>query len=274
VRNPPSRSRSFHHLARALRAAALRIVSPIDRLALWINGKTQYPPIHLRRQNGPLNAFERTAGEYTAYMVTLAGLAPDSHILDAGCGSGALALMLEERLGPGGRYIGFDVDRPVVEWTARHLADARFSFVHHDYWNATYNPGGERFRPLPAVDEWADIVILKSLLTHLLPEDVTFYLREVRRVLHPAGTALMTAFVFDDADEVVRRRFPFEAGMYRYARESSPESAVAYARAWLLSAVADSGLDGTILPGFWRPQAERPIAYQDILLARLAGSDR
>ena len=272
MRNRPSRTRGFHHLARRLRAAALRIVSPIDRLALWINGKRRYPPIHLRRQNGPLNGFERTAGEYAAYMATLGGLAPDSHILDVGCGSGALALMLGERLGPRGRYIGFDVDRPVINWTSAHLTDERFSFVHHDYWNATYNPGGERFRRLPADDKWADIVILKSVFTHLLPDDVTHYLREIRRVLRPSGTALITAFVFDQVDEVVRRRFPFEADDYRYARADSPESGVAYPRAWLLPAVAAAGLEGTILRGFWRPQDVRPIAYQDIVLARSASS--
>jgi SAM-dependent methyltransferase len=271
VPDRPSSTRGFHNFARRLRAAALRIVSPIDRLALRLNGKRGYPPIHLRRQNGPLNAFERTAGEYVAYLATLGGLAPDSHVLDVGCGSGALALMLGERLGPRGRYIGFDVDRPVINWTSAHLADERFSFVHHDYWNATYNPSGERFRRLPADDEWADVVILKSVFTHLLPDDVAHYLREIRRVLRPSGTALITAFVFDQVDEVVRRRFPFEAADYRYARESSPESAVAYPRSWLLPAVAAAGLESTLLRGFWRPQDGRPIAYQDIIVARSTG---
>jgi SAM-dependent methyltransferase len=182
--------RRLHHVGRALRVLALRLVSPVDRLVLIVNGKHRFPPIYLRRQAGPLHAFERVAGEYAGYLATLAGLTSSSHVLDVGCGAGALALALDERLGVEGRYRGFDVDRPVIAWAQRHLSGKRFEFRHHDYWNATYNPHGDRFAAWPADDGWADIVVLKSIFTHLLPEDVEFYLAETSRVLAPNGTAL------------------------------------------------------------------------------------
>ena len=128
--------------------------------------------------------------------------------------------------------------------------------------------GRRALQTLPADDDWADIIVLKSVFTHLVPPDVSHYLREMRRVLQSSGTALATAYVFDDIDQAVERRFPFEADGYRYARRGSPETGVAYPRGWLLQEVAAAGLEGTILRGFWRPQDERPIAYQDIIVAR------
>jgi SAM-dependent methyltransferase len=205
---------------------------------------------------------------YAGYLATLAGLTPSSHVLDVGCGAGALALALDERLGGEGRYRGFDVDRPVIAWAQRHLSGKRFEFRHHDYWNATYNPHGDRFAAWPADDGWADIVVLKSIFTHLLPEDVEFYLAETSRVLASDGTALINAFTFEDLDDAERRRFPLDGGGYRYAREGSPESAIAYRRSWLLDRFRSVGLEPTYLPGFWRPGPDRPIAFQDLVVAR------
>ena len=70
--------RRLHHVGRALRVLALRLVSPVDRLVLIVNGKHRYPPIYLRRQAGPLHTFERVAGEYAGYLATLAGLTSSS----------------------------------------------------------------------------------------------------------------------------------------------------------------------------------------------------
>lgn len=238
-----------------------------------INGKTDLPPIQLRRQSGPLNAFERASAEYVGLLSALAGLNPSSRILDVGCGAGALAIMLRDRLGPDGRYLGFDVDDPSIRWCQKILANERFAFRHHDYWNATYRPQGRRDQPWPVEDGWADIVILKSLFTHMLPEDITFYVRELKRTLSPAGTALVTAFTYASIDRVVEERFKFDGVGYRYARAGAPEAAVAYPRDWLLRTFADARLSTTFRPGFWRPQDETPLAYQDVLIARSRVAD-
>ncbi|WP_327432514.1 class I SAM-dependent methyltransferase [Streptomyces sp. NBC_01236] len=241
----------------------------MDRAALLLNGKRSYPPVALRRQNGPLNTFERVAGEYVAYLVTLAGLAPDSHVLDVGCGSGAMPILLRERLGPDGRYTGFEVDRPTVEWCQRHLADDRFRFFHHDYWNATYNPAGTRELAWPVEDASVDVVLLKSIFTHMLPEDVDFYLAEIGRVLRPGGKALVTAFLYEQAGDAVggRHSFPHSGAGYRYANPASPESAIALELAPFTASAGAAGLKAEILPGLWRPRLEsRPYAYQDMVI--------
>jgi SAM-dependent methyltransferase len=262
--------RAKYVVGRSLRAIALRGLAPIDALAMLVNGKRRYPPIHLRRHAAPLEAFERTAGEYAAYLTTLAGLRPTSHVLDVGCGPGAMALTLDEKLGPNGRYIGLEVHREAVEWASRHLADSRFTFRHHDYLSGPYNPAGTRFLPFQVEDRWADIVLLKSVATHLMPDDLTFYLGEIHRVLAPTGTALVTAFLFDEVDEEVAARFPYERGPSRYARLGAPESAVAYERDWFLAAFEKARLLPDLRLGLWHSGREAPLAYQDAVLARPA----
>lgn len=110
-------------------------------------------------------------------------------------------------------------------------------------------------------DRWADIVVLKSVLTHQLPEDVAHSLGELRRVL--VGKALVTVFCYAGVDEAVERTFPHAASGYRYIREGSPESGIAYERSWLEAQMDDVGLTSTYLPGFWHGVG---CAYQDIFV--------
>jgi SAM-dependent methyltransferase len=242
----------------------LAALSPIDRAALRINGKGDYPPLHLRRHSGPLVAFDRAASEFVGYLAALTDLGPSSNVLDMGCGSGALAIMLRERL-VDGSYRGFDVHEPSVRWARSHLGDDRFAFQSFDYWNATYNPPGQRHLPWPVDNDWADVTLLKSVFTHMLPEDVAFYLSELARTLRPGGRAITTAFTFDAVDDEVRERFPHEGEGYRYLRSTSPESAIAFPREWLVDSARAAGLVPTMYLGYWRRQQERPLAYQDVM---------
>ena len=259
-------------LQRRARFLGLAALSPLDRVVLRINGKGDYPPLHLRRHSGPLVAFDRAASEFVGYLAALTDLGPSSNVLDMGCGSGALAIMLRERL-VDGSYRGFDVHQPSVRWARSHLGDDRFEFQDFDYWNATYNPEGERHRPWPVDDRWADVTLLKSVFTHMLPEDVAFYLAELARTLRPGARAIATAFTFDEVDDEVRDAFPHEGDGHRHLRPTSPESAIAFPRAWLLDTARAVGLVPQLHLGYWRRQQERPLAYQDVMVLSAASSE-
>jgi SAM-dependent methyltransferase len=246
----------------------LRVASPIDRLALILNGKADLPPLRLRRQSGPLYAFERAAAEYVGILSAMTGIERSSRVLDVGCGAGALAIMLKERIGTDGRYLGLDVDRACIRWCRSHLLDDRFDFRHHDYWNATYHPRGGRFRAWPVKAGGEDIVVLKSVFTHMLPADVEFYVAELKRVMSRNGSGLITAFTYESVDGSVRQRFSHDGGGFRFARSGSPESAIAYPREWLLGVFADHGLAAEFHPGFWRPEDGPTLSYQDVIVAR------
>jgi SAM-dependent methyltransferase len=118
-------------------------------------------------------------------------LAEGATALDIGCGCGRTArfLLFREDI----RYIGFDVFKPAIEWSHRHLvpfSGGRFRFEHLDAHSAHYNPRGTmratdvRF---PAADASVDVAFAASLFTHLLEPDAAHYLRESARCLKPGG---------------------------------------------------------------------------------------
>jgi SAM-dependent methyltransferase len=252
----PTLTRRGYYLLRSARRAALRAVSPLDHLVNRLNGKTPFPPVDMRREVGGLSTFENAAGEVMAALELLAAFTPTSRVLDVGCGCGALPLVMRRRVTAPfrGSYIGLDVDPRLTGWCAEHLADDHFRFARYDYHNASYNPEGSRFLPFPVADGWADVVVMKSVITHMLPADVAFYMAELARVLAPQGRALVTAYLFGARDTETQTAFPHvgEGGRFRYAKPASPESAIALSEDWFLPVLEDAGLAWELHPGAQR----------------------
>jgi SAM-dependent methyltransferase len=131
---------------------------------------------------------------------------PGSHVMDVGCGCGRTARLLA--INPNVvRFTGFDVVRPYIEWCQRFFDEqwpGRFSFHHLDVKTERYNPGGTlssseaRF---PAEDESVDFLYAASLFTHLYPDDLEHYAREIERVLRPGGRMLVSIHDQPAADE-------------------------------------------------------------------------
>lgn len=129
-------------------------------------------------------------------------LLPESAILDVGCGNGAVARALTRFLSSSGRYDGVDVNGQSIAWLqARYRGYPNFCFHHADVYNGLYNPKG-RSEPghykLPFNAGSFDVVLLKSVFTHMLPADVPNYLNEVSRVLKDGARAVMTFFLLND----------------------------------------------------------------------------
>jgi SAM-dependent methyltransferase len=96
-------------------------------------------------------------------------------IVDVGCGDGA-ATILAARVNPGHRIVGLD-------WSAgalRHARSRGLTLVR-----AEVEPAG-----LPIASGCADVVIMSELIEHLVDPDSA--LEEVRRVLKPGGTLLLS----------------------------------------------------------------------------------
>jgi SAM-dependent methyltransferase len=177
----------------------------------------------------------------------------DSTIVDIGSGIGKAAVTLRDfdYLGNRftGQYHGFDVDEEMVEWCAHAFPSDRFHFKHVDTRSAVYNPeGGAAQPPLAIADGAADIVIAQSLLSHLLEDDVAHYLREAHRILRPGGRMIATFFCFEDLEEQGnlggRWTFQHRIGAARVENVRFPESAVAYARQWMVDAGSAAGFSG------------------------------
>lgn len=254
---------------RLARTGAYRLAGPFDRLWLRATGRAGLPPLWLRRHTGPVAAFESAARETIAFIDSLGLLAGACCVLDVGCGPGAMAGTIADRLPAGGRYVGFDVHAPSIRWCRRRWAeDARLAFtlapIASPYGSAAGAPAGSyRF---PVDDGQADLVLAKSVFTHLLEAEARHYLSEIRRVLRPGRPAVLTAFLFEGGRPSVGRAFPHSPSPgLRLRRRTRSTAAVAWEKTRFVEMVDAAGLRlQWHSPGYY-PGREF-LTAQDVLL--------
>ncbi len=257
-------------LLRLLRTAAFRLASPLDGIGRRVRGKADLPPLWLRRHTGALSRFESAARDMAALLDSLGVPSETDAVLDVGCGAGAMTAALARRIGPLGRYVGFDVHAPSIRWCRRRFGkDSRLSFeiapIASPYGSRSGEPATSyRF---PMEDAGAGFILAKSVFTHLLEPEAWHYLREIRRTLRSGKPAVVTTFLFDSQPPGRRAAgvaFPFGDERVRQRSAGRPTAAVAYERSVFEGMVRDAGLSVVWMsPGFF-PGAHRPSG-QDIL---------
>jgi len=192
-------------------------------------------------------------------------------MLDIGCGWGSMGKELGAALGDGGRYLGLDVHAPSIAWARKHFAsERRLEFVEARVASPFGSRAGqpaEEFRfPLP--DAAADFVLAKSLFTHLVRTEAQAYLVEIRRVLRPGRSALLTAFLFDPTQPTPGFLFSRPPGDMRWRVRARPHAAIAYSRPAFEAMITAAGLRiDHLLTGFWPGCAATPTG-QDVLIVR------
>jgi SAM-dependent methyltransferase len=191
-----------------------------------------------------------------------------------------MAVPLTRYLEESAVYEGFDVVPEGIDWckqaiTSRH---PNFRFQVADLFNKQYNPGG-RFNAseyeFPYGDSEFDFVFLGSVFTHLLPDDMVNYTREISRVLARGGTAFITYFLLNGesrdliADGTSTLDFRYERDGYHTIDEAVPERAVAYDEQYVSRLLGDSDLQVVepIQYGSWAGRTDY-FSGQDIVLAR------
>ena len=185
----------------------------------------------------------------------------EADIVEIGCGCGRIAMHLNEGYFSG-TYLGIDIDPEMIEYCRSYFPSPRFSFRLSPHRSSTYR-ASERSRQEAnlftiAQPDSKDFIYSTSLFTHLLEEEMAFYLRESFRALRCNGIIVMSFFCIEHVEMGRPWTFSHRGNAY-IDIEKYPEAAIAYSKNYMIRLVRELGFRDICVSG-------RPV--QSFVLAR------
>jgi SAM-dependent methyltransferase len=182
--------------------------------------------------------------------------------LDIGCGIGRIAIPLTNYLNKNGSYEGFDIVKKGVDWCKKNISEnyPNFQFLHINLKNDLYNLNTEKEAKnfvFPYKNDDFDLIILTSVFTHMIPEDMENYLFEINRVMKIGGKCLVTFFVLNSESKKFMQandifNFKHNFGKYSLLDKNVKEANIAYEENYLLDAIQKNNLKvEQKLYGYW-----------------------
>jgi SAM-dependent methyltransferase len=258
------------------------VLDPFDQVVREWRELNHLPKYSTRvRSNGVTDQFggQRfvSEGQYLKKLLQrFANLAPDSNVLEIGCGCGRVPVALIDTF-RNGSYLGVDIDEISLQACQQNTLfdDKPFYFSLINVYNEIYNPSAEEsaeFYHFPFSQEQFDVIFLFSVFTHMLPASVANYIKEISRMLNFGGRCLFSCFLMDYGHEGRSISFPYRFDDHCLHLDSLPEKAVGYYLETLDKEFARNGMKrvGQPLIGNWRlpsTSVQSTIQFaQDILV--------
>ncbi len=191
-----------------------------------------------------------------------------------------MAIPLTSFLNDPGSYEGFDTSELRIKWCEEKITPAfpNFVFRHVNLYTRMFNPDGEIRQAdfkFPYQDDRFNVVVLYSVFTHMLPDDMEHYFDEIARVLKGSGYAFISYFLinsdsaqFLEEGKSVRLSFAHDHGQYRTESERNPERGIAYDESYVreLYERVELRIVEPIRYGSWCGRPDY-LEYQDIVIA-------
>lgn len=244
------------------------------------------PPFALRMEvNSKFRAssYIEYGKEFLGYFIDFCNLKRNGCVLDVGCGSGILAVSLANYLNKEGSYEGFDINARRINWCKDNISKIypNFHFKLVNLHNGKYNPKGREkastFK-FSYKDNSFDLVVLSSVFTHMLPNDVENYLGEIARVMKKNGKCLITYLLINPVSNKLQNK-KLSSLNFRYSFENyktielpqnnyTYEEAVAYEEGYIrrLYKKIAFRIDEPIQYGAWSGR-KKFLNKQDIIIA-------
>ncbi|MBX9772352.1 MAG: class I SAM-dependent methyltransferase [Candidatus Obscuribacterales bacterium] len=261
--------RSIKHFPEELRFAKLK-------KELFGDDACMVPPLYLITEGfRDYSVYKKSADEYFRYFVDDCGLQPSSRVLDIGSGSGRVAVRLTRFLNKDGSYNGLDIREDAINWCKNRISSKfpNFQFQKIKVFNRYYVSDSDVLAcdyKFPFEDNSFDLIVLGSVFTHMVPEDMRNYMMEISRVLKPNGKALITYFLLTkESEELIDRSsyLPFQLGKCRVEKLECPEQVIAHPEEDVLEDYRQAGLSVTHkYYGDWCGRKDVQC-FQDIIIA-------
>ena len=230
--------------------------------------------------DGPqsLEEFKTNGEEFLKIYKEVCGLKVDEKMLDVGSGIGRKTLPLTQYFNEHAVYEGIDITKEGVEWCRKKITTRfpNFHFQQIDVYNKEYNPGGTHQAAdykFPFADETFTFVMLGSVFTHMMPDDLKNYLSEVSRVMAKGGRCLITYFLLNEESLGLIERgesagdFKDVHEIYRTVSPEVPEIGIAFHETWIRDLYKEMGLTvARVDYGSWCGR-KKYLTYQDLILA-------